>query len=507
MTQLHFLTQLSVALPALHVVAAAIALLAGSERIRFYLSSAALGAASINAVLILALPAASSGSSFSAVFSLLIAFLGLIIIRFSDTYMRGEQRANWHAMLLHTALAAVATVAIADHLLLFLIGWVGISLVLNELLLFYPERPRAIIAAHKKFLFARLAELSLLCAFLLLAQQHQSWQLSEILTAYPAELSTREHIAASLIALAALIKCAQLPMHGWLMQVVEAPTPVSALLHAGIINLGGYLLIMTAPLFSSSEPAQWLVLVVAGLSMMIAALITATRVSIKVKLAWSTTAQMGMMLVECALGLYQLAMLHLVAHACYKGYLFLRSGSAVEYYLDAKHAGQRATVNRDWVFAIAIAIPLVVLVSNLVGSNGVLSPWLFLSAMAIAILTERGVSGTHQNRTEAVVIAVLMVGAYAAQKTVFASVANEFEVASLSQDLWVCSIAGLLWSGWRLMQREPQSATAKRWHSMLFAGLYLDEWVTRTTLKLWPPKVISGPMIATQANRYGTESK
>ena len=133
---------------------------------------------------------------------------------------------------------------LTDHLLVLLAAWVVISLALHHLLLFYPNRLRALVAAHKKFLFARFAEILLLAAVVLLHAHHGSWRISEIVAAYPVPaLSPAEYAAAVLLAAAALIKCAQLPLHGWLIQVVEAPTPVSALLHAGIVNLGGYLLI------------------------------------------------------------------------------------------------------------------------------------------------------------------------------------------------------------------------------------------------------------------------
>ena len=116
-------------------------------------------------------------------------------------------------------------------------------------------------------------------------------------------MGVAETVAAILLAITALIKCAQLPLHGWLIQVVEAPTPISALLHAGIINLGGFLLLSFAPLIAFSVDAQWVLLIIAGLSTLISALVMMTRISIKVKLAWSTCAQMGLMLIECALGL------------------------------------------------------------------------------------------------------------------------------------------------------------------------------------------------------------
>ncbi|MDX1458278.1 MAG: NADH-quinone oxidoreductase subunit L, partial [Marinobacter sp.] len=263
-------------------------------------------------------------SPLTGILLVLISFIGWVIVRFSEQYMgRGERDSHYLRWLLMT-LAAVTLVLVSNHLLLFVAGWIGISLALHHLLMFYPERPRAALAAHKKFLFARVAELSLCGAALLLYNQHGTLYIQSILADYPvAELSWQQQLAACLLAVTALIKCAQLPVHGWLMQVVEAPTPVSALLHAGVINLGGFMLILFSPLLVQSTPAQWLILVIAGLTAVLAALIMMTRISIKVKLAWSTSAQMGLMLVQCALGLFELALLHLLAHSCYKAYGFL----------------------------------------------------------------------------------------------------------------------------------------------------------------------------------------
>ncbi len=133
-----------------------------------------------------------------------------------------------------------------------------------------------------------------------------------------------------LLAFAAILKTAQLPLHGWLIQVMEAPTPVSALLHAGVVNMGGFVLLRVAELIGLVPSAQWLLVIVGSLTAVLAGMVMLTRISIKVRLAWSTCAQMGFMLMEIGLGLYELALLHLVAHSLYKAYAFLSSGEAVE---------------------------------------------------------------------------------------------------------------------------------------------------------------------------------
>ncbi|MDP5054961.1 MAG: NADH-quinone oxidoreductase subunit L, partial [Congregibacter sp.] len=239
-----------------------------------------------------------------------VSFIGLIVTRFSANYLAGESGEQRFQRWLQLTLGSVTVVVTTNHLGILIVAWIGISLSLHQLLMFYPERKRAVLAAHKKFLFARLAESCLVGAAALLYLQHGTLYISEILAAYTGSavsLTGAEQLAALLIASAAMVKCAQFPMHGWLIQVVECPTPVSALLHAGVINLGGFLILLMAPLMLHAELANWLLLIVAGLTCVAAALITMTRVSVKVLLAWSTVAQMGLMLVECALGQYGLA--------------------------------------------------------------------------------------------------------------------------------------------------------------------------------------------------------
>ncbi|MDX1678992.1 proton-conducting transporter membrane subunit, partial [Arsukibacterium sp.] len=216
----------------------------------------------------------------------LVALLAVIIWRYSATALAGEQNKLRFMRALALTLTATVFTLLANHLLLFWLGWCWISLNLQQLLLFYPERPRAQLAAHKKALSARLGEVLLAVAFVLLYVEFGTADISALTR--QAELQTQlgwyGQIATVLLVLVALIKCAQLPLHGWLIQVVEAPTPVSALLHAGIINLGGILLLIFSPLLTLSTVAALVLLVSALTSTVLAALIMTTRISIKVRL-------------------------------------------------------------------------------------------------------------------------------------------------------------------------------------------------------------------------------
>ena len=419
----------------------------------------------------------------------LIAFIGLVVARFATHYLDGDPGQARFQRWLQVTLACVAVVVTTNHFLLLLLAWAGISLSLHQLLMFYPERKRAALAAHKKFLFARVAELCLAAAGCLLYLEHGTLAIDGMLAAYSAPgavLGSREQLAALLIASAAMVKCAQFPFHGWLIQVVEAPTPVSALLHAGIINLGGYLLLLMAPLLALAAPAKALLLVVAGLTCVIAALVTMTRVSIKVLLAWSTVAQMGLMLVECALGQYGLALLHLVAHSCYKAYCFLAAGGQVEAYLRQRLAPPApASRLAAPIFGLAVlALFGGLAVSGLLAADA--SLWLLFALMVLVLVSERGSVRYRGSALRALAAAVALAGAYLLQKTVFTALAPATASPGLAATLWCAALfLGLLAAYW-LLRCRPDSGLARRLYRNLFAGLYLDEWATRITLAIWP---------------------
>jgi NADH:ubiquinone oxidoreductase subunit 5 (subunit L)/multisubunit Na+/H+ antiporter MnhA subunit len=426
----------------------------------------------------------------NSVVLLLVLFVGALLTRFARHYLAGEACYPRFFRWMMLTLTAVVVTLMANHLVLFWLGWVAISLSLHRLLTLYDGRPRAVMAAHKKFILARMAESSVLTAFGLLYWQHGTWYLDQLLASLRAAegASLPDQGAAILLVLAALIKCAQLPVHGWLIKVVEAPTPVSALLHAGIINLGGYLLLLFAPLLSLVSAAQWLLAVVAGLSATLAALIMTTRVSIKVRLAWSTCAQMGLMLVQCALGLYALALLHLVAHSLYKAFAFLHAGNAVYQQLQQNLVAPPAPAARHWLAGAAVSGLAVSLAWWLSGWQGALSPWWLLALAMTWLFAQHSAAlpGTRWHRSALLV--VLLVGSYSLFKQALeAGVMPSLPVAPGSAlDIWVLTLFTLLFALSAALTFRRDLAWIQRLSSVLFAGLYLDEWFTRVTQRLWP---------------------
>ena len=266
----------------------------------------------------------------SVTLSLLVAFIGWVVMRYSRTYLDGEEREGaFHGLMLAT-LAAVLVFVQSAGLWLMAGAAIAVGLGLRQLLLFYRHRPEARRAAAKFSLVWHGGDAALLGAAVLLTLGFGTADLATLAAAAAnTGLGVTGQIAVGLLVLAAILKTAAFPLHGWLTEVMEAPTPVSALLHAGIINSGGVLLIGAAGLVQLSPGAMAALVMLGGFTALFGAAVMLTQSAVKTSLAWSTVSQMGFMLLQCGLGLWALALLHIVAHSLYKAHAFLSSGGAV----------------------------------------------------------------------------------------------------------------------------------------------------------------------------------
>ena len=290
----------------------------------------------------------------------LVAFVGWIVLRYSASYLDGEARQGAFLGWMAATLAAVLLLVQAGNLVHFVLAWIATSLCLHRLLLFYGNRVQAVRAARKKFIVARTGDVALVGAAALLAIGYETLDIATILAA------ARDGVmpdgvtwAAGLLALAAILKSAQFPVHGWLTEVMETPTPVSALLHAGVINGGGFLLIRFADVMLLSPGVLAVLVMVGGFTALFAGLAMLSQSAVKNSLAWSTIAQMGFMIMQCGLALFPLALLHIVAHSLYKAHAFLASGTAVDLVASSRRPGPIAipsgrAVFRSFVLALAI---------------------------------------------------------------------------------------------------------------------------------------------------------
>lgn len=262
---------------------------------------------------------------------LLVSFIGTVVIRFSATYLDGDDRQGRFTGWLCLTLTSVLLLVLSGNLVLLVASWIGTSLFLHNLLLHFSSRTGAVRAARKKFIVARLGDAALVIAAGLLAFGYETIDIATILSAArDGVMPAGAFWASAFLALAAILKSAQFPSHGWLTEVMETPTPVSALLHAGVINAGGFLLIRFADVMLLAPGVLAILVMIGGFTALLGGLAMLAQPAVKTSLAWSTIAQMGFMIMQCGLALFPLALLHIVAHSLYKAHAFLASGTAVE---------------------------------------------------------------------------------------------------------------------------------------------------------------------------------
>jgi NAD(P)H-quinone oxidoreductase subunit 5 len=300
----------------------------------------------------------------SATMLLLVAFVGWVVLRYTATALAEEPGGHAFAGWLALALAAVLLLVQAGNLGQLALGWIAAGMAVHRLLLFYPGRVAARRAARKKAITARGSALALVVAAVLLVWGFGTADIARLNEAASGAgaaggASAALVWAAGFLALAAVLKSAQFPMHGWLTEVMEAPTPVSALLHAGVINAGGFLLIRMAGVMTEAPAVLAGLVLLGGFTALFGGLVMLTQPAVKTALAWSTVAQMGFMVLQCGLGLWALALLHVVAHSLYKAHAFLSAGGAVGAVAAVRRPGPVAVpgpraVARAFVIALAI---------------------------------------------------------------------------------------------------------------------------------------------------------
>ncbi len=297
---------------------------------------------------------------------LLVSFIGWVVTRYSRTYLDGEIRQGAFMAWLLAALTAVLLLVQAGNVIQLALAWLATGRCLQQLLCFYRERPQALRAARNRLVFVRAGDVALIIGLALLVGHFGTTDIHVLLQA-ASELgagSLSVYTATSLLALAALLKSAQFPTHGWLTTVMEAPTPVSALLHAGVVNAGGFLLIRFADVMLLAPGVLAVLVAVGGLTALLGGLVMLTQSAVKTSLAWSTIAQMGFMIMQCGLALFPLALLHIVAHSLYKAHAFLSSGAAVEGVANIRRPGPVATPNAR---AVARAFGLALIIYAVIG--------------------------------------------------------------------------------------------------------------------------------------------
>ncbi len=419
--------------------------------------------------------------------AVLVQLLGTVIAVFSSRYLEGEQRQRRYMAALAGVLAAVHLLLLADHWAVLIVAWALVGVALQHLLCFYPDRPFALLAAYKKRIADRIADALLLGAAALAWSQVGSGSLFDLAAHIGREgMSTALQLSAVCLVLAVILRTALLPVHGWLIQVMEAPTPVSALLHAGVVNLGGFVLIRFAPLLEQSTAARSLLIAFGLGSAVLAGLVMLTRISIKVRLAWSTVAQMGFMVLECGLGLYTLAALHLIGHSLYKAHAFLSASIVVRETRLQFMRGTTAPAPLSLLLAPVLAVGMVSWIQGSVAEAA--WPWWWSAVMGLAWAPLLWLSAQRTSTREVFlhgICGLLMI----AGLTLAALLVHTLPLGIQDlphQTLGLVTLLGMaaLYLCLVALQLRPQAL--RSWRRWSYAGFYVDEAYTRLALQLWP---------------------
>jgi NAD(P)H-quinone oxidoreductase subunit 5 len=422
--------------------------------------------------------------------ALLVQFVGTVIGAFSGRYLSGEMGQRRYVAALAGVLTAVHLLLLANHWVVLIAAWALVGVALQHLLCFYPDRPFALLAAHKKRMADRLADVLLITAGALAWREVGSGSFAELwLHLNQAGMSFALHASAVCLVLAVVLRTALLPVHGWLIQVMEAPTPVSALLHAGVVNLGGYVLILFAPLLEQASVARWLLVGFGFATAVLAGLVMLTRISIKVRLAWSTVAQMGFMVLECGLGLYTLAALHLAGHSLYKAHAFLSASTVVRQTGLQVMRGPRLATPASLLLAPLIVVPTVMLIQGIFGAGA--WPWWWSVVMGLAWapllwLVPRTEGAARGGVLQALVGLLMVAGLTGAALLAHAVPLGFADTPHHALGLVALVGMAMLYMSLVVLQLRPRALAG--WRRWSYAGFYVDEFYTRLALRFWPAR-------------------
>ena len=261
-----------------------------------------------------------------------ITFVSLLVQIYSLGYMRGESRLAWYFAVHSLFVASMLGIVLSNNLLVLYVGWELVGICSYLLIGFWYERRSAAEAAKKAFITTRIGDVGLLVGILLLYNKLGTFHIPTILEAVEAgELSSGiMTLSAILIFLGAMGKSAQFPLHVWLPDAMEGPTPVSALIHAATMVVAGvYLVARMLPLFEAAPAVSELVIAIGLITAVMGATMALSSTDLKRVLAYSTVSQIGFMMLALGHGALAAAMFHLATHALFKALLFLGAGNVL----------------------------------------------------------------------------------------------------------------------------------------------------------------------------------
>jgi NADH-quinone oxidoreductase subunit L len=300
----------------------------------------------------------------SAVMMLVVSGVGGLIVAYSIGYMDGDDEERRYFAYMSLFVFAMLMLVEAGNFLLLLVGWGLVGLASYLLIGFWHERHEAIAAAKKAFVMNAVGDATMALAFFLIIWETGGLGFEQAFGSAAGWSTTTVNLVALGLLGGAVAKSAQIPLHTWLPDAMEGPTPVSALIHAAtMVTAGVYLIARTHPIFEAAPSVQDIAAGLGAATLLVAGLIALVQTDIKRVIAYSTMSQIGYMFVGVGVGAYAAGMFHLVTHAFFKALLFMAAGIVIHHLAGEQDirrmGGLRRFMPKTWLAFLVGSLALV----------------------------------------------------------------------------------------------------------------------------------------------------
>ncbi|MET0561154.1 MAG: NADH-quinone oxidoreductase subunit L [Gaiellaceae bacterium] len=340
----------------------------------------------------------------SSTMMLIVSGVGGLIVWYSMGYMEGDDEERRYFAYMSLFVFSMLMLVQAGNFLLLLVGWGLVGLASYLLIGFWHHKPEAVAAAKKAFVMNAIGDATLALGLVLLIWETGTLEYLGVFEVVDSMSSTTVNLVALGLLGGAVAKSAQIPLHTWLPDAMEGPTPVSALIHAAtMVTAGVYLLVRASPIFEAAPDVQHLAAILGAITLLVAGVIALVQWDIKRVIAYSTMSQIGYMFLAAGIGAYGYAIFHLMTHAFFKALLFMSAG-AVIHHLGGEQdirrmGGLKSVMPRTHIAFLAGALSLVGIpifagfwskdgvVAGAFASNDALGAFLYAAGLIGALLT------------------------------------------------------------------------------------------------------------------------
>ena len=340
----------------------------------------------------------------SSTMMLIVSGVGGLIVWYSMGYMEGDDEERRYFAYMSLFVFSMLLLVQAGNFLLLLAGWGLVGLASYLLIGFWHHKPEAVAAAKKAFVMNAIGDATLALGLVLLIWETGTLEYLGVFEDVDSMSSTTVNLVALGLLGGAVAKSAQIPLHTWLPDAMEGPTPVSALIHAAtMVTAGVYLLVRASPIFEAAPDVQHLAAILGAITLLVAGVIALVQWDIKRVIAYSTMSQIGYMFLAAGIGAYGYAIFHLMTHAFFKALLFMSAGVVIHHLGGEqdirKMGGLKAVMPRTHIAFLAGALSLAGIpifagfwskdgiVAAAFASNDALGAFLYAAGLIGALLT------------------------------------------------------------------------------------------------------------------------